>query len=416
MSNFLDLAKLYFKNAQLIDDLYFNREIDLSEATYAALNELHLARIVVENQGQYRLKPAFRKSLDDHFGRGATYQTSVPIWDQVEAFRREVLDYKEAVQRNDPGAQKRAEEEAIDFLWQIKDDIETDLKNFSIVTRNCYHTAKSLEERMRRYEYYHRRANALVRSLEVLRQLDLLEMLVGPDMRVIMSSFQKNILENLETWSNSLSSVISEMLTYMYKTKEVSDRIKRLRALCHAKKKISKSIKEKALQGFEPVMMALDQKERLNLNMLEAEVTEIIRPSFERLRKRGTLHSVKKERLAPPDILYVKTKPKDPDFDPVSQEVVEYLQDCLSSPAPLSAWDWALARGIKRPQMFLGYLYFHLQKEDFVPDYKISPERTGILPFCLEDIHCTYQDAKMVDFSGFGKTMNFCCEDLHDAS
>jgi hypothetical protein len=382
------------RNSGLIEQIYRRGGVTADEESWRGLSELHTARIIIEGDGEYRVASRFRGYLDDFFNKNRSYTIGTPLGLSVNALRQEIADLREAVSRGDEVGRARSEGEAIDRIWQLREEIDEEVRVFDLTTRNGYHNARSAEERVRRNAYYHKRAEELLAAIQDLRGLELRELMAGPEMRDVRRAFRKQVLDRLEGWSVRLAGLIKEMLDYLYRSREIADRTKRLRALLHAKRAMPRAHRRELLETMPrqlaPVPMPLVTRPDLRCDAVAAEANRIT----DRLRGRPDVaYRYRRRAPAPPP-----REDQAPEGELTLFEVpvilTRFLDHRAAAEGPVSAREWALSEGVP-PGLLIIHLYDHLVRE---PDergrWRIRPDHdrpwTGQLTdITLDPVRCS---------------------------
>jgi hypothetical protein len=362
------------RHAGLIERIYRQGGVVTDEESWRALSELHAARLIIEGDGEYRIASRFRGYLDDFFSRNRSYAVGTPLSLSINALRQELADLRDAARRGDETGRGRSEGETVDRIWQLREEIDEEVRVFDLATRNGYHNARSAEERVRRNAYYHTRAEDLLGAIQDLRGLGLRELMSGPEMRDVRKTFRKQILDRLEGWSVRLAGLIKEMLDYLYRSREIAERTKRLRALLHAKRALPRARLRELIEGMPrqaaPVLMPILTRPDLGAEAVAAETPRI----QERLRGRGGASGRHRLREPAPSLRDEMPPEEGMTISELPQILTDFLAYRATATARVSARDWAEETGVPAGLLII-HLYDHLAHEaEERGAWQISPE------------------------------------------
>lgn len=350
------------RHAGLIERIYRQGGVVTDEESWRGLSELHAARIIIEGDGEYRIASRFRGYLDDFFSRNRSYAVGTPLSLSINALRQELADLRDASRRGDETGRGRSEGETVDRIWQLREEIDEEVRVFDLATRNGYHNARSAEERVRRNAYYHKRAEDLLGAIQNLRGLELRELMSQPEMREVRKTFRKQILDRLEGWSVRLAGLIKEMLDYLYRSREIAERTKRLRALLHAKRALPRARLRELLETMPrqaaPVPMPILTRADLEADAVAAETPRIL----DRLRGRGGVSGRHRLRETAPPVREELPPEKELGISEVPQILTDFLAYREAATDRVSARDWASAAGVPAGLLII-HLFDHLAHE-----------------------------------------------------
>ncbi len=384
MSDLAGHFQMLARHAALLERIYRDGGVATDEESWRALSELQAARLVIEGDGEYRIASRFRAYLDDFFNRQRSYATATPLSVSIDALRRELADLHEAARRGDETGRYRSEGEAIDRIWQLREEIDEEVRVFDLITRNGYHNARSAEERVRRNAYYHKRAEELLMAIQALRGLELREVMAAPEMRDVRKAYRRQVLDRLEGWSTRLAGLIREMLDYLYRSREIAARTKRLRALLHAKRALPRALRRELIEGVpgpvSPIPMPLLTRPDLFSEAVSAEAPRVMA----RLDGRDQLAARARLRAAPPPI-----RPEGPEAGAAPPEahpaLTRFLAHLDRSAGPVSARAWAEGAG-EPVGLLIILLHDHLVGSAEPFSWRLSPENGGSWTRLVEDI------------------------------
>lgn len=373
------------RHAGLIERIYRDGGIATDEESWRALADLQSARLVIEGDGEYRIASRFRSYLDEFFNRQRSYATATPLAVSIDALRQELADLHEAARRGDETGRYRSEGEAIDRIWQLREEIDEEVRVFDLATRNGYHNARSAEERVRRNAYYHKRAEDLLGAIQALRGLDLREIMATPEMRDVRKAYRKQIIDRLEGWSTRLAGLIREMLDYLYRSREIAARTKRLRALLHAKRALPRARRRELLEGMpgqvSPIPMPILTRPDLFSDAVAAEAPRIMA----RLDGRAPLSERARLRMAPPPLRSIDPEEAPLEVAEQPRLLLDFLSYLEEARGPVSARAWAETAG-EPAGLLIVLLHDHLVGSGGPASWRLSPEGQGPWTLEVEDI------------------------------
>ncbi|MCW3784388.1 hypothetical protein [Defluviimonas salinarum] len=363
---------LLARHSDLIGRIYRERSVEAGQDSQKALAALHAARIVIGGEDDsYRLSPRDRAYLDSVFDRHRAFAAGSPIAPEIERLTKLVEEMRHSFRQGDDAAHHDQEQEAIDTIWLIREEVEGQLRLFDMMTRNGYHDARSLEERIRRNEFYHGRAGILAGAIADLNGALIRDHLAASHAGEVRAVFRRQVLDRIEGWSTRLAGLIREMLEFMYRSKEVAARTKRLRSIFHALRTIPASEQIDALLLADNQMLPEGLPARIRPDLRDAGLEAAAIAAARKLDPDAT-RSARRSRHASGAVVLDREIPAAEVFsgaDPVEM----LLAEVRASDVPVSVRDWAAWTGSDGGSMVIDVFDYLLEGSEGIAMETVPP-------------------------------------------
>lgn len=378
-------ASILNRHADLLDEIYRSKSASSTPKTERDLDRLSAQQILIcDEEGEYRIHPLHRKYFDSIYARNRAFDVGSPISTEIEALVALSVEIKSAGAKGDEVAQAAYTDDVIDAFLSLKSEIDRQIRNFDIQMRNGYHDARSMEERQRRNEYYQGRALDLSAAVSQLNSTAVRELFEGPHTVPANLRYHKDIIDSIEGWSMRIAGLYQQMLEFMYKSKEIEARTKRMRTIFHALETVSAAEQIEALelteQSFAPVNLGMKCRVDLRASENEDHLVEVARkldPDATTGRKRMK-HAAGHYREAE------KIEVEEP--HPIEGMITEMITLARVGGQPLSVRGWAMGNAAGQVDDVLMDMFDHMVDGEEGLIMQTVPEKSRHFTSSLQDI------------------------------
>jgi hypothetical protein len=378
-------ASLLNKHAGLLDEIYRLKSVSSTPKTERDLDKLNAQQILLcDEEGEYRIHPLHRKYFDSIYARNRVFDAGSPISSEIEALDALMVEIKSAGAKGDEIAQGLYTDEAIDAILSLKIEIDRQIRNFDIQTRNGYHDARSMEERLRRNEYYQGRARELSDAVSRLNSPAVRGLFEGPHTVPVRIRYQKDIILRIEGWSMRLAGLIQQMLEFMYRSKEIEARTKRMRTIFHALEAVSAAEQVEALEMTEQSLYVTDLGLKCRADVRSEENEDSL---IEAARKLDPDATTGRKRLKHASGVYREAEELAvEEVHPIEMMITRMIELAKSDRQPFSVRAWAKGHAEDHVEDVLMDMFDHMVDGEDGIIMQTVPEKSRHYTSSLQDI------------------------------
>jgi hypothetical protein len=343
------------RNADLIDLIYTSKSVVATPDTERQLAKMETARILhCGEDGSYHLHPKTRSWLRDIYQQMRIFGSGTPIAEDVSRLKELGQSMRIAYASGDELGHDLYVDEMVDTILELQFSIDDQIRIFDVSIRNGYHDARTLDEKMKRNEFYQKRASSLSGAVSDLNSKEIRGMFDGPHAAAVSRRFAREIIARVDAWSARLEGLISEMIQFMNRSKEVTAQTKRYRAMVHALRTVSVSEQVEALEMSDVQMMPSGVNSKVRFDVRSEQNAPTIIEQARKLDPKETRVERRKD-FAAGEVREAVAIPKDK-YEGVSGLIEKLMADVRSGQTH-SVREWLKDKGDFNPDHFVMDVY-----------------------------------------------------------